>query len=256
LDGQVALVTGGGRGVGRAIALSLAHAGASVAVAARTPGELEAAAREIQSVGRRSLPVVCDVSSGASVSAAVHTVQSTLGPIDILVNNAGTAESAPLVKLDQAVWDKTIAVNLTGTYLCSRAVLPSMVERGRGRIINIASIAAKVGFAYTTAYCAAKHGVLGFTRALALEVAAKGITVNAICPGWLDTEMTIESINRIVERTGLTPEEARRRLERMSPQQRLITPAEVAAIAVFLSSGEAHGITGQALNVDGGEVMS
>lgn len=255
VSGAVALVTGGGRGVGRAVALALADAGAAVAVAARTRAEIDEVSRAIRANGGGSRAIVCDVADAASVRAAVGEAGAALGPIDILVNNAGTVESAPFVKLDEDLWARTLAVNLTGTYLCSRAVLPSMLERRRGRIINIASVAGKVGFAYSAAYCAAKHGVLGLTRALALEVAAAGITVNAICPGWLDTPMTAASVARIVEKTGRTPDEARRRLEEMSPQRRLIQPGEVAALALFLAGDEAHGITGQALNVDGGEVM-
>src|SRR5439155_12199832 len=149
-----------------------------------------------------------------------------------------------------------IDVNLTGTYRCTRAALPAMLERRHGRIINIASTAARVGYQYTAAYCAAKHGVLGFTRALALETAAKGVTVNAVCPGWTDTDMTAASIERIVRTTGRPAEEARRMLESMNPQRRLIRPEEVAAVALFLAGREAAAITGQAYDVDGGEVMA
>jgi 3-hydroxybutyrate dehydrogenase len=256
LRGSVVLVTGGGRGIGRAIALAMARAGAAVAVAARTVADLDAVAREASDAGLSAMAVPCDVTQAASVARATAEAGRRIGPIDVLVNNAGLAESAPLPHLDEEAWARTIAVNLTGTYLCTRAVLPSMIERRRGRIINVASIAGKVGFAYTSAYCAAKHGVLGFTRAVALEVASKGVTVNAICPGWVDTGMTAASIARIVEKTGRTAAEARATLEAMSPQRRLIQPEEVAAVAMFLASEAAHGITGQALNVDGGEVMS
>jgi len=145
---------------------------------------------------------------------------------------------------------------LTGTYLCTRAVLPGMIVKARGRIISIASTAGRVGYRYTAAYCAAKHGVLGFTRAVALEVAEQGITVNAICPGWVDTDMTAASVVRIAEKTGRSRPDARRIIERMNPQGRLIQPEEVAAMAVFLASDAAHGITGQAFDVDGGEVMA
>jgi 3-hydroxybutyrate dehydrogenase len=255
LRGSVALVTGGGRGIGRAIALAMARAGAAVAVAARTAADLDAVAREAADAGLSAMAVTCDVTQAASVARAAAEAERRIGPINVLVNNAGLAESAPLLRLDEAAWARAIAVNLTGTYLCTRAVLPSMVERRRGRIINVASIAGKVGFAYTSAYCAAKHGVLGFTRAVALEVASKGVTVNAICPGWVDTGMTEASIARIVEKTGRSAAEARATLEAMSPQRRLIQPEEVAALAVFLAGQAAHGITGQALNVDGGEVM-
>jgi 3-hydroxybutyrate dehydrogenase len=253
---RVALVTGGGRGIGRAIALALARAGFDVAVVARSRESVERVAGEISALGRRSQAALCDVTRASEVDAAVAGVRQTLGPIEILVNNAGIADSAPLAKLDEAQWDRTMAVNLKGTYLCTRAVVGEMIARGSGRIINVASIAGRVGFAYTSAYCASKHGVLGFTRAVALELARKGITVNAICPGWVDTELTVSTIARIVEATGRSPEDARRTLEAMSPQHRLIRPEEVAAVAVFLASDAAAGITGQGIDVDGGEVMA
>jgi NAD(P)-dependent dehydrogenase (short-subunit alcohol dehydrogenase family) len=256
IESSVAFITGGGRGIGRAIALALARAGARVCVAARSRGEIETVAGEIEHMGRASAFAVCDVTDARSVARAMLSAQKMLGSVDILVNNAGIAESAPVVKTDEALWARTLAVNLTGTFLCTREVLPSMIDRRQGRIINIASVAARVGFAYTAAYCAAKHGVLGFTRAVALEMASKGITVNAVCPGWVDTAMTASSIARIVEKTGQSPAEARQALESMSPQRRLIRPEEVAAVVVFLAGEEAAGITGQAIDVDGGEVMA
>jgi 3-hydroxybutyrate dehydrogenase len=253
---RVALVTGGSRGIGRAIALALSDAGMAVAVAARSEASLKSVVMEIEKRGGRTVASKCDVTSSGSVAAAFARVRETLGPVDILINNAGTAEGASILKLDESHWDREIAVNLTGTYLCTRAALPDMVARGFGRVINIASVAARIGFPYTSAYCAAKHGVLGFTRAVALEMATKGVTVNAICPGWVDSEMTDGTIARIAEKTGRTTEQARQELERKSPQQRLIQPDEVAAVAVFLASDAAHGITGQAIDVDGGEVMA
>jgi 3-hydroxybutyrate dehydrogenase len=256
LRDRVALVTGGGRGIGRAIALALAEAGAAVAVASRSADQTTAVAGEIAAGGGRGLALPCDVTVPASVTAAVSQAIDRLGRIDILVNNAGIAESAPILKLDEADWERTLAVNLTGTYRCTRAVLPGMIERGYGRVISVASIAGRVGHAYVSAYCASKHGVLGFTRAVALEVARKGVTVNAICPGYVNTDMTDHALARIVETTGRTAGEARRALEAMSPQRRLIEPEEVAAVAVFLASDAAHGITGQAIDVDGGQVMA
>jgi NAD(P)-dependent dehydrogenase (short-subunit alcohol dehydrogenase family) len=252
---RVALVTGGGRGIGRAIALGLANAGVDVAVAARTTAQVDQVAEELRALGVRAHASSADVADPASVEALVAGVAAALGPIDILVNNAGVAESARLTRTDDALWQRMLAVNLTGVFLCMRAVLPSMIERRFGRIINVASVAAKVGFAYTSAYSAAKHGVLGLTRSAALEVATGGVTVNAICPGWVDTDMTTASIARIVEKTGRSADEARASLERMSPQQRLVRPEEVALVAVMLASEDAGGITGQAINVDGGEVM-
>lgn len=256
LSQSVAFITGGGRGIGRATALAFAAAGAEVVVAARSPDQIASVAQEIERAGGRAAPAVCDVTSSASVSTAIEAAVKRFGPIDLLVNNAGFVEGAPLVKLDEALWHKTLAVNLTGAYLCTRAVLPAMIERRRGRVINIASIAARRGLAYTSAYCASKHGLLGFTRAVALEVATRGITVNAICPGWVDTEMAAAAVQRIVDKTGRTADEARRTLEEMNPMRRFIQPDEVAAVALFLASAGAAGITGQAYNVDGGEVMS
>ena len=252
LTGRVAFVTGGGRGIGRAIVLRFAGAGARIVVAARSTGEVQAVAAEVERAGGQALPVHCDVTSAASVQASVEETLRRFGSVDVLVNNAGVAESAPFTRLDRKLWDRTLAVNLTGTYLCMREVLGSMIERRWGRIINIASTAAQEGYAYTAAYCAAKHGVLGLTRAVALEVERQGITVNAICPGWVDTEMTAASIARIVKATGRTPEAARAELEGMNPQGRLIRPEEVAALAFWLAGGEASSVTGQAYNVDDG----
>ena len=172
-----------------------------------------------------------------------------LGPIDVLVNNAGVSESAPFATMDDEIWERTLAVNLTGTYHCMRAVIPGMLARRRGRIINIASTAARVGYPYTAAYVASKHGVLGLTRAVALEAHGKGVTVNAICPGWIDTDMTGRAIERIVAKTGRTPEEARAVIEQMNPSGRLIHPDEVAAVAAYLASADAAGINGQDLDV-------
>ena len=256
LRGAVAVVTGGGRGIGRAIALRLAAAGAHVVVTARSAGEIESVARLIKQRRGHATAIACDVSSGDDVEQLVARAEATMGPIDILVNNAGIAESVPFVRLDRDVWDRTIAVNLTGTYLCTRAILPGMVARGRGRVINIASTAGRTGYRYTAAYCAAKHGVVGLTRSVALEVASKNVTVNAVCPGWVDTDMTDASIARIAEKTGQTLEDARAAIERMNPQHRLIAPDEVAALVLFLAGDGAQGITGQAIDVDGGELMS
>ncbi|MFN8059764.1 MAG: SDR family NAD(P)-dependent oxidoreductase [Vicinamibacterales bacterium] len=256
LQGRVVFITGGGRGIGRAVALAMAGAGARVAVAARTEVQVEAVAAEVRALGVDALALACDVTSADAVGRAVGRTLEALGPVDVLVNNAGIAESALLTRTDDALWARTIGVNLTGTFFCMRAVLPSMIARGFGRIVNVASIAAKVGFPYTAAYCASKHGVLGLTRAAALEVATKGITVNAVCPGWVETDMTADSIARIVEKTGRPAADARLSLERMSPQHRLIQPEEVAHIVLMLASDAAHGITGQAINVDGGEVMA
>ena len=192
---------------------------------------------------------MCDVADKGDVVRAVGEVERILGPIDVLVNNAGISESAPFATMDDEMWERTLAVNLTGTYHCMRAVIPGMLARQRGRIINIASTAARVGYPYTAAYVASKHGVLGLTRAVALEAHGTGVTVNAICPGWIDTDMTGRAIERIVAKTGRTPEEARRVIEQMNPSGRLIHPDEVAAVAAYLASADAAGINGQDLDV-------
>jgi len=257
LQNKIALITGGGRGIGRAIALEFAREGASVAVAARTESQVQGVAQEINDqFGVKSLAVTCDVSSSASVTEMFASVTKRFGRgPDILVNNAGIAESAVLIKTDDELWQRLLAVNLSGTFYCTRAALPEMIQRGWGRVVNIASIAAKMGAPYISAYSASKHGVLGLTRSAALEVARNGITVNAICPGYVDTEMVSRGIENITRRTGLTAEEAKAGLESMSPQNRLVTSEEVAAVALLLASEDGRGITGQGINVDGGTVM-
>ena len=257
LSNKLAFITGGGRGIGRAIALVFAREGASVAVAARTRDEIERVAEEIaEQFGVEAFAVECDVAYAESVKRAFERVNEKFGRRpDILVNNAGIVETAPFIKTDEAMWQRHLAVNLTGTYHCTRAALGAMVTGHWGRIINIASIAGKTGAPYIAAYAASKHGVLGLTRTLALEVATLGITVNAICPGYVDTEMTARGVENIVARTGISANEARTALKGMSPQNRLITPEEVAEVAVLLASEEGRGINGQAINVDGGAVL-
>jgi NAD(P)-dependent dehydrogenase (short-subunit alcohol dehydrogenase family) len=252
----VVFVTGAGRGVGRAIARRFGNLGYSVAAAGRSEALLRQLAEELTDRGSQTQVLVCDVTDRGSIRRSVAEAERQLGPIDVLINNAGVAESAPFPAMSDELWDRILAVNLTGTYLCTRAVIPGMFERGRGRVINIASVAGRKGFAYSAAYCAAKHGVVGLTRALAIEAAPKGVTVNAICPGWLDTDMTRESIERIVRATGRSAADARSSLERMNPQRRLIDPDEVAALAVYLAGSDARGITGQTLGVDGGELTA
>lgn len=256
LRDRVALVTGGGRGIGRAIALALAREGAHVAVTARTAAEIERVATEAQALGRKALAVPCDVGDRAQVDAAVRTAADALGPIQILVNNAGLAVSAKLADIDDATWERHLRVNLTGAFYTSRAVLPGMLASGWGRIINVASSAARAGFPYVAAYVASKHGLLGLTRALATELAATGITVNAICPGYAATALTWESARRIQAKTGRSYDEAVQSLAAFSPQRRLVEPEEVAALAVLLASDDARGVTAQAWNVDGGAIQS
>ena len=252
LAGRIALVTGGGRGIGRAIALDLAAAGARVAVVARTRADVEAVARE---AGGGAIALRADVADPASVRALFSEAHEAMGDLDILVNGAGVAPTAPLVKTTDEQWRQAIEVNLSGAFYCLREALPSMTGRGWGRVVNIASIAGKTGAPYIAAYAASKHGLLGLTKVAALEVAAKGVTVNAVCPGYVDTPMTDESVRRIVEKTGVSADEVRRRLEESSPQKRLFTAAEVSALVLFLCGDAAAGINGQAVNVDGGTVL-
>ncbi|GAC1399429.1 MAG: SDR family NAD(P)-dependent oxidoreductase [Ktedonobacteraceae bacterium] len=254
--GKRAVVTGAGRGIGRSIALALAQAGADVAVTARTPSELEQLVAQIQALGRTGHAISCDVTDAEQVQHMAKTSIETMGSIDILVNNAGNASSHKFLNHPDELWQRMLAVNLTSVYLVSKAFLPTLVEQRWGRIINIASTASRVGSRYTSAYTAAKHGVLGLTRALAVEFTPYNITVNAICPGYVDTPLTNASVSNIVTRTGMSQEQARETLAKTSPQQRLIEPDEIAALAVFLAQESSKGITGQAINIDGGGVMS
>ena len=251
LDGRHAVVTGGGRGIGAAVADALAAAGARVSLMGRDEAQLEAKVETLP-VGRA---VRCDVTDEASVAAAFAEAARAFGPVTILVNNAGAAESAPFGRTSLELFRRMLDVNLIGTFLCSRAALPDMLEASFGRIVNVASIAGLKGAAYITAYCAAKHGVIGLTRALALETAAKGITVNAVCPTYTDTDMAQRAIANIALKTGRSRAEAEAELVRKNPQGRLIRPEEVAATVLWLCAPGTDAITGQAIAVAGGEVM-
>jgi len=257
LENKIALITGGGRGIGRAIALSFAAEGAQIVIAARTVSQVESVSHEIMNqFHSRTLAVTCDVSNVKSVEAMFAEAAEFFGRgPDILVNNAGIAESAPISKTDDELWDRHLAINLSGSFYCTRAALPQMAERGWGRIINIASIAGKTGAPYIAAYSASKHGLLGLTRSTALEMAAKGITANAICPGYVDTEMTTRGVENITRKTGRSADEAMEAIRKLSPQNRLVTSEEVAALALLLASEEGGAINGQAINVDGGSVL-
>jgi 3-hydroxybutyrate dehydrogenase len=257
LQNRIALITGGGRGIGRAIAQLFAREGANIAVAARTLDQVRRVAQEIENESEsKCLPLVCDVSDLKSVQQMFAAIVEAFGRgPDVLVNNAGIAESAAIAKTDDDLWRRHLAINLDGTFYCMRAALPEMTQRGWGRIINIASIAGKTGAPYIAAYSASKHGVLGLTRSVALEVASKGVTVNAICPGYVDTDMTSRGIENITRKTSLTKDQALDSIKKMSPQNRLITSEEVAALALLLASENGGGINGQAINVDGGTVL-
>jgi len=255
LDGRRAIVTGGGRGIGRATALALARAGAAVAVAARTPADVDRVAAEARTLGVRAHALAADVSRVEDVKAMFRGAREALGGVDILVNAAGIAPSAPLAKTTDEAWHSVIETNLSGCFYCLREALPEMAERGWGRAVTIASIAGKSAMPYIAPYVASKHGVLGLTKVAALEVARRGVTVNAVCPGYVDTPMTDAGIARIVEKTGRTADDVRRTLEDLSPQKRIVTAEEVAALVLYICSEEARGITGQAMNVDGGTVM-
>lgn len=248
--GRTALVTGGGRGIGRACVLALARAGFAVAPAARTRGETERVAEEARALGVRALAVDLDVGDVAGVERAVGAIANGLGPVDVVVNNAGIAQSAPFVRTDPELWERHMRVNVTGPYLVTRAVLPGMLARGWGRVVNVASLAGLYGAPYVTAYVASKHALVGMTRALAMEVGGKGITVNAICPGYVASDMTWASARNIVAKTGKSYEEAVAVLAGMNPGGRLVEPEEIADVLLQLMTDNAT--NGEAIVMDGG----
>ncbi len=249
LDGYRALVTGGGRGIGRAVAHALAAEGVDVVVAARTRAEVARVAAACRATGRRAAHLTADVTDPDQAARLGREAEDAIGPIDILVHAAGGAESAPLHRTDLALWRRMIAVNLDSVFHCTMALLPGMVARGRGRIIIIASRAGLEGFPYVAAYCAAKHGAVGFVRAAAKETDGRGVTCNAICPGYVDTPMTHASARRIAGKTGITPEEALERLARFNPDGRLIPPEAVAAAVLDLALPAGAQVNGQVITL-------
>jgi len=252
LAGKVAVVTGAGSGIGAAIAKALSREGAGVALIGRNAAKLERQAAELSA---DTLIAPADISDAESVHTAFARIRERFPRIDVLVNNAGQAESAPFSRTDAALWNRMLAVNLTGTYLCTHEVLPAMLKQDYGRVINVASTAGLIGYGYVSAYCAAKHGVIGLTRALALETAKTAITVNAVCPGYADTEITRGTIANIVAKTGKSEAEARAALTSHNPQGRLIRPEEVANAVLWLCLPGSEAVTGQAIPIAGGEVM-
>ena len=249
-----AAVTGAGSGIGAASALALARVGAKVTLLGRRRERLEGVARRIGG-DRISSVQPLDVTDVRAVPAAFEAAATRFGPVEILINNAGDAESAPFGKTSLELFERLLRVNLTGAFLCTQAVLPAMLRAKRGRIVNIASTAGVKGYPYVSAYCAAKHGLVGLTRSVALETAKTGVTVNAVCPGYTETELVDEAVARIAARSGRSLADARQELANTNPMGRMVTPEEVAATVLYLCLPSSTAITGQAIVVAGGEVM-
>ena len=253
LAGMHALVTGAGRGIGAAIARSLAGAGADVTLLGRSRPALEGVAADLGAV--RTSCQVADVSDVGSVRAAAAAARAALGPITVLINNAGHAPSGSLGNTSDAIWQSVLSVNLTGTFVCMRECLPDMLQAGFGRIVNIASTAGLIGYPYVSAYCASKHGVIGLTRAVALETVRRNVTVNAVCPGYTDTDLVHAAVANISAKTGRDAQAALAELTSHNPQGRLVTPEEVADTVVWLCLRSTASVTGQSIAIAGGEVM-
>lgn len=251
LSDKHVIVTGAGKGIGAAIVDILAAEGAKITLMGRKLAPLQQKADKLA----HAQAISVDVTQSDRVKAAFQQAREAFGPVDILINNAGQASTSPIHKMDDELWHQMIAVNLNSVFYCCREALGDMRQSGGGRIINIASTAALKGYGYVSAYCAAKHGALGLTRSMALETATKNITVNAVCPGYTETELVKNSLQTIMEKTGRTEEEARAELTQSNPQGRLVQPKEVANAVLWLCSPGAEAVTGQAITVAGGEVM-
>lgn len=264
LEGRVVVVTGGGRGIGRAIAEMFYREGAKVAVASRNTKQLQSFAMELNSGDHRIVPFRCDVRVKDEVEVLIGNVVEVWDRVDVLINNAGVSGVTPLAAdaaesggadASEALWKEILDTNLTGVFTCCREAVPHMPEDGRGRIINISSVLGRIGVPRYAAYCASKHGVIGLTKALALELAPRKITVNAICPGWVDTEMARQGLAEGAAAQGVSVEEFRKGQEREVPLQRFVRPDEVARLALYLASDAGAGMTGQSLSLDGGASM-
>ena len=255
LQGRIALITGGGRGIGRAISIGLAREGASVAISARNQDEIDSVAEEIHGMGGTSLTMPGDLCAPGNPQQLVERTIRAFGTVDILVNNAGVGSALsprPVADFDDEFWNLSLALNLTAPYLLCKAVLPEMLKKKKGRIINISSVAGKIGLLHASAYCASKHGLLGLTKALALEVARDGITVNAICPGPVRTAMSDARLSYDAQRMGMPVDEVE---AKMTPIGRRLVPEEIVPLAVLLASDRSTAITGQAFNICGGVIM-
>jgi ketoreductase len=255
LSDKIALVTGGGSGIGKAIALKLAQNGAKVAIASRTLAKVERTAEELTKLSLTVLPIAMDVRNKADVERGVDAVVSAFGPMHILVNNAAISGLSMMSDPDDGKWHDIVDTNLNGMYLVTKAVLKEMPDQSGGRVINISSVLGKFGVPGYTAYCTTKHGMIGFTRALALEVVSRGITVNTICPGWVDTEMATLGINETAAHLGITPEEFRAQATAAVPIKRFLDAGEIGEFVCYIASDAARGITGQAMNICGGQTM-
>lgn len=255
LQGRVAVITGGGRGIGRAIALAYAREGAAVAVSARSAPQLDAVVEEIDALGGRAVAVPCDVTDDGQVSALRARVEEALGPCDVLVNNAGAYQPNRFLDYTMEDWEHIVGVNLLGTVRVTRELLPGMLERDRGKVVNIASTAGKYGSVFQSPYNASKHGVVGLTKCLGLETAKSAVRVNAICPGFVETDMIDTARERFGELLGLDAEQTEAALTSRVPIGRFLAPDEIAHLAVYFASDDSNGVTGQAYTISGGLIL-